>query len=64
VARIPTTVVTGFLGAGKSTLIRHLPENGGGRLAVVVNAVGDVGIDGEIRGARPPLRLGLRRAAG
>jgi cobalamin biosynthesis protein CobW len=48
-ARIPTTVVTGFLGAGKTTLIRHLLENTGGRrLAVVVNEFGDVGIDGEI----------------
>ncbi|WP_454759527.1 cobalamin biosynthesis protein CobW [Caulobacter segnis] len=48
-ARIPTTVVTGFLGAGKTTLIRHLLENAGGRrLAVVVNEFGDVGIDGEI----------------
>ncbi|WP_454715480.1 cobalamin biosynthesis protein CobW [Caulobacter segnis] len=48
-ARIPTTVATGFLGAGKTTLIRHLLENAGGRrLAVVVNEFGDVGIDGEI----------------
>ena len=48
-ARIPTTVVTGFLGAGKTTLIRNLLENAGGRrLAVVVNEFGDVGIDGEI----------------
>ena len=48
-ARIPTTVVTGFLGTGKTTLIRHLLQNAGGRrLAVVVNEFGDVGIDGEI----------------
>jgi cobalamin biosynthesis protein CobW len=48
-ARIPTTVVTGFLGSGKTTLIRNLLENAGGRrLAVVVNEFGDVGIDGEI----------------
>jgi len=48
-ARIPTTVVTGFLGSGKTTLIRHLLQNAGGRrLAVVVNEFGDVGIDGEI----------------
>lgn len=48
-ARIPTTVVTGFLGSGKTTLIRHLLETAGGRrLAVVVNEFGDVGIDGEI----------------
>ena len=48
-AKIPTTVVTGFLGAGKTTLVRHLLQrNGGRRLAVIVNEFGDVGIDGEI----------------
>lgn len=48
-ARIPCTIVTGFLGAGKTTIIRHLLENAGGKkLAVIVNEFGDVGIDGEI----------------
>ncbi|MFG1242303.1 cobalamin biosynthesis protein CobW [Xanthobacter sp. V7C-4] len=48
-ARVPCTIVTGFLGAGKTTLIRHVLENAGGkRLAVIVNEFGDVGIDGEI----------------
>jgi cobalamin biosynthesis protein CobW len=48
-ARVPCTIVTGFLGAGKTTLIRHVLGNAGGRrLAVVVNEFGDVGIDGEI----------------
>jgi len=48
-AKIPCTVVTGFLGAGKTTLIRNLLENAGGRrLAVIVNEFGDVGIDGDI----------------
>ncbi len=48
-SRVPCTVVTGFLGAGKTTLIRHVLENAGGRrLAVIVNEFGDVGIDGEI----------------
>ncbi len=48
-SKIPVTVVTGFLGAGKTTLIRHLMQNPGGRrLAVVVNEFGDVGVDGEI----------------
>src|SRR3984893_1745163 len=47
--RVPCTVVTGFLGAGKTTLIRHLLANAGGRrLAVIVNEFGDIGIDGEI----------------
>ncbi|BCH35435.1 cobalamin biosynthesis protein CobW [Mesorhizobium sp. L-8-10] len=47
--RVPCTVVTGFLGAGKTTLIRHMLENANGkRLAIIVNEFGDVGIDGEI----------------
>jgi cobalamin biosynthesis protein CobW len=47
--RVPCTVVTGFLGAGKTTLIRHVLENAKGkRLAIIVNEFGDVGIDGEI----------------
>src|SRR3984893_10096527 len=47
--RVPCTIVTGFLGAGKTTLIRHVLGNAGGRrLAVIVNEFGDVGIDGEI----------------
>ncbi len=47
--RIPCTIVTGFLGAGKTTLIRHVIANAQGRrLAVIVNEFGDVGIDGEI----------------
>src|SRR5579862_9046807 len=48
-ARIPCTIVTGFLGAGKTTLIRYVLGNAQGRrLAVIVNEFGDVGIDGEI----------------
>jgi cobalamin biosynthesis protein CobW len=47
--RVPCTIVTGFLGAGKTTLIRHLLAHARGRkLAVIVNEFGDVGIDGEI----------------
>jgi len=48
-SRVPCTVVTGFLGAGKTTLIRNLLENAKGkRLALIVNEFGDVGVDGEI----------------
>ena len=47
--KIPVTVITGFLGAGKTTLVRHLLQNPQGkRLAVIVNEFGDVGIDGDI----------------
>jgi cobalamin biosynthesis protein CobW len=48
-AKIPVTVITGFLGAGKTTLIRHLMQNPQGlRLAVLVNEFGSVGVDGDI----------------
>jgi cobalamin biosynthesis protein CobW len=48
-AKIPVTVVTGFLGSGKTTLVRHLLQNNQGRrIAVVVNEFGEVGIDGEL----------------
>jgi len=48
-SKLPVTVITGFLGAGKTTLIRHLMQNPQGkRLAVVVNEFGDVGVDGDI----------------
>ncbi|HMQ94183.1 MAG TPA: cobalamin biosynthesis protein CobW [Amaricoccus sp.] len=47
--KIPATVVTGFLGAGKTTLIRHLLENANGRrIALIINEFGDLGVDGEI----------------
>lgn len=47
--KVPTTVITGFLGAGKTTLIRHLLRNAKGRrLALVINEFGDVGVDGEL----------------
>ena len=48
-AKIPVTIITGFLGAGKTTLIRNLLENAGGRrLALIINEFGDVGVDGDI----------------
>jgi cobalamin biosynthesis protein CobW len=47
--KVPVTIVTGFLGAGKTTLIRHVLENvRGRRLALIVNEFGDIGVDGEI----------------
>src|SRR3974390_3736609 len=48
-AKIPVTVITGFLGSGKTTLIRHLMTNADGKkLAVLVNEFGSEGVDGEI----------------
>lgn len=48
-AKTPVTVITGFLGSGKTTLIRHLMANPNGkRLAVLVNEFGSVGVDGDI----------------
>lgn len=48
-SKIPVTVITGFLGAGKTTLIRHLMTNNQGkRLAVLVNEFGTAGVDGDI----------------
>ncbi len=47
--RIPTTVITGFLGAGKTSMIRHLLNTSNGRrLALVINEFGDLGIDSEV----------------
>lgn len=47
--KTPVTVITGFLGSGKTTLIRHLMSNPNGKkLAVLVNEFGSVGVDGDI----------------
>ena len=48
-AKIPATIITGFLGAGKTSLIRHLLANANGRrLALVINEFGDLGVDREL----------------
>ena len=48
-AKVPVTIVTGFLGAGKTTLIRHVLEHSRGRrLALIINEFGEVGVDGEL----------------
>jgi len=46
-SKIPTTVITGFLGAGKSTMIRHIMQGAKGkRIALIINEFGDLGVDG------------------
>ncbi len=48
-SKLPVTVVTGFLGAGKTTVLRNLLQNNQGRrIAVIVNEFGEVGIDGDV----------------
>ena len=47
--KIPTTVITGFLGVGKTTLVQHLLANANGkRLALIINEFGDLGVDGDL----------------
>ncbi|MCF1434946.1 cobalamin biosynthesis protein CobW [Agrobacterium vitis] len=47
--KIPVTVITGFLGAGKTTIIRNMLMNAGGKkIALVINEFGDLGVDGEV----------------
>lgn len=49
VQKIPATIVTGFLGSGKTTLVRNMLESAAGlRIAVIVNEFGELGIDGDI----------------
>jgi cobalamin biosynthesis protein CobW len=48
-SKIPATIITGFLGSGKTTLIRHMLQNAGGRrIALIINEFGDVGVDRDI----------------
>ena len=47
--KVPATVITGFLGAGKTSLLRHVLETANGRrLALVINEFGELGIDREL----------------
>ncbi|MDF1855188.1 cobalamin biosynthesis protein CobW [Pseudooceanicola sp.] len=48
-AKTPATIITGFLGAGKTTLIRHMLTHAGGKkIALIINEFGDLGVDGEL----------------
>ncbi len=46
--RIPVTVLTGYLGAGKTSVLNHMLRETDRRLAVIVNEFGDIGIDGDL----------------
>ncbi|MBB4953438.1 cobalamin biosynthesis protein CobW [Agrobacterium vitis] len=47
--KIPATVITGFLGSGKTTIIRNMLMNAGGKkIALIINEFGDLGVDGEV----------------
>ena len=48
-ATIPFTIVTGFLGAGKTSLVKHLLQGDHGhRLALIINEFGEVNIDRQL----------------
>lgn len=48
-AKIPATVITGFLGVGKTTLVQHMLAHADGkRIALIINEFGDLGVDGDI----------------
>jgi cobalamin biosynthesis protein CobW len=48
-SKIPVTVITGFLGAGKTTLVRHLLAHAKGkRIALIINEFGELGVDKDI----------------
>jgi G3E family GTPase len=49
IRKIPTTVVTGFLGAGKTTLVNHILDSTRPmQIGIVVNEFGEVGVDGQL----------------
>lgn len=48
-SKIPATIITGFLGSGKTSLLKNMLDNSDGRrIAVIVNEFGELGIDGDI----------------
>ena len=46
--KIPVTLITGYLGAGKTSLLRHIIEKATQKFAILINEFGELGIDGEL----------------
>lgn len=59
--KLPVTVITGFLGAGKTTLVNHLlQQQPDAVIGVIVNEFGEVGIDGELILANEDITIEIR----
>jgi G3E family GTPase len=48
VNQLPVTIITGFLGSGKTTLVNHILANQRLRVAIIVNEIGEIGIDSDL----------------
>jgi G3E family GTPase len=48
VNQLPVTIITGFLGSGKTTLVNHILANQRLRVAIIVNEIGELGIDSDL----------------
>ncbi|WP_231757362.1 CobW family GTP-binding protein [Microbulbifer elongatus] len=66
IQKVPTNVITGFLGVGKTTAIQHLLANkpAAERWAVLVNEFGEVGVDGALFGPEQDNEVYIREVPG